>query len=114
MAKKERIGVLSGRFDPVRSSHIHTALTMLESGSVDRILLMLSGKETNVSCLIPAEDRWKMLVAACSCDKRLIPSRLCVDLDKSPDSGVIMEELSKLYPDAKLLSLQTSSASSEA
>ena len=98
MAKKERIGIVGGRFDPVRSSHIRAALTLLDSGSVDRVLLILSGE----GALISAEDRWKMLVAASACDKRIIPSRLCLDMDADPCSGAVMKELSKLYPDAKL------------
>ena len=109
MAKKERIGIVGGRFDPVRSSHIHAALTLLDSGSVDRVLLMLSGE----GALIPSEDRWKMLVAASACDKRLIPSRLCLDMDAGPGSGAVMKELSKLYPDAKLRLLPDVSDTSE-
>ena len=109
MAKKERIGIVGGRFDPVRSSHIHAALTLLNSGSVDRVLLILSGE----GVLIPAEDRWKMLVAASACDKRLIPSRLCLDMDAGPGSGAVMKELSKLYPDAKLRLLPDVSDTSE-
>ena len=109
MAKKERIGIVGGRFDPVRSSHIHAALTLLDSGSVDRVLLMLPGE----GALVPAEDRWKMLVAASACDKRLIPSRLCLDMDAGPDSGAVMKELSKLYPDAKLRLLPDVSDTSE-
>ena len=109
MAKKERIGIVGGRFDPVRSSHIRAALTLLDSGSVDRVLLLLSGE----GALISAEDRWKMLVAACACDKRLIPSRLCLDMDAGPGSGAVMKELSKLYPDAKLRLLPDVSDTSE-
>ena len=109
MAKKERIGIVGGRFDPVRSSHIHAALTLLDSGSVDRVLLMLSGE----GAFIPSEDRWKMLVAACACDKRMIPSRLCLDMDADPCSGAVMKELSKLYPDAKLRLLPDVSDTSE-
>ena len=109
MAKKERIGIVGGRFDPVRSSHIHAALTLLDSGSVDRVLLMLPGE----GALVPAEDRWKMLVAASACDKRLIPSRLCLDMDAGPGSGAVIKELSKLYPDAKLRLLPDVSDTSE-
>ncbi len=109
MAKKERIGIMEGRFDPVRSSHIRAALTLLGSGSADRVLLMLSGE----GALISAEDRWKMLVAACACDKRLIPSRLFLDMDAGPGSGAVMKELSKLYPDAKLRLLPDVSDTSE-
>lgn len=109
MAKKERIGIVGGRFDPVRSSHIRAALTLLDSGSVDRVLLLLSGE----GALIPAEDRWKMLVAACACDKRMIPSRLCLDMNADPCSGAVMKELSKLYPDAKLRLLPDVSDTSE-
>ena len=82
---------------------------LLDSGSVDRVLLILSGE----GALISAEDRWKMLVAASACDKRLIPSRLCLDMDADPDSGAVMKELSKLYPDAKLRLLPDVSDTSE-
>ena len=98
MAKKERIGILSGRYDPVCSAHIRGALSVLESGAADRVLLILSG----VSGAAPAEDRWKMLVAASACDKRLIPSRLCLDKGLDPVSGTALKALSKFYPDADL------------
>ncbi len=109
MAKKERIDIMWGRFDPVRSSHIRVALTLLDSGSVDRVLLLLSG----ANALVPSEDRWKMLVAACACDKRIIPSRLCLDMDADPLSGAVTKGLSKLYPDAKLRLLPDASDTSE-
>ena len=85
MAKKERIGIVGGRFDPVRSSHIHAALTLLDSGSVDRVLLLLSGE----GALISAEDRWKMLVAACAAYESLVPV-----LFKSTAGSLSFEEVS--------------------
>ena len=108
MAKKERIGILSGRYDPVCSAHIRAALSVLESGSADRVLLILSG----LSGAAPAEDRWKMLVAAAARDKRLIPSRLCLDKNLDHASGAAMKALSKLYPDADLFLLPSDPVSS--
>lgn len=74
MAKKQRIGILGGSFDPVHRGHIAAALGILNADYVDRLLVIPSGRPGYKSCFASAEDRWKMLVAACSCDKRLVPS----------------------------------------
>ena len=81
MAKKQRIGILGGSFDPVHRGHIAAALGILNADYVDRLLVIPSGRPGYKSCSASAEDRWKMLVAACSCDKRLVPSRLELDRD---------------------------------
>ena len=84
MAKKERIGILSGRYDPVCSAHIRAALNVLESGSADRVLLILSGAA-------PAEDRWKMLVAAAADPQNAVVqlSATSAVIDKAASKGVI-------------------------
>ena len=76
---KQRIGILGGAFDPVHSGHLRMGLSVLGSGIVDKLLVMVSGLPPYKSCKAPSEDRWKMLVAACACDDRLVPSRLELD-----------------------------------
>lgn len=102
MAKKQRIGILGGSFDPVHRGHIAAAISILDAEYVDRLLVLPSGRPGYKTCSASAEDRWKMLVAACSCDKRLVPSRL--ELDRAGTSYTIDTLLSvhKEYPDAKL------------
>ena len=73
---KQRIGILGGTFDPVHSGHLRMGLSVLDSGYLDQLLVMPSGQPPHKSCSASPEDRWKMVVAACACDERLVPSRL--------------------------------------
>lgn len=79
MAKKHRIGILGGAFDPVHEGHIHLGISSLDAGLVDELLVVPAGDPPYKTCAAEAEDRWKMVVAACSCDKRLRPSRMEID-----------------------------------
>ena len=76
---KTRIGILGGTFDPIHQGHIQMALRVLEAVHLDQMLIMPSGNPPYKSCSTQPEDRWKMVVAACSRDARLIPSRLEMD-----------------------------------
>ena len=78
---KQRIGILGGTFDPIHCGHLRMGLNVLDTGYVDCLLVMPSGNPPHKSCIASAEDRWKMTVAACACDDRLVPSRL--ELDRS-------------------------------
>ena len=102
MAKKQRIGILGGSFDPVHRGHIAAALSVLDAAYVDRLLFVPCGNPGHKSCVASAEDRWKMLVAACSQDKRLVPSRL--ELDRSGTTYAVdtLKAVRREYPDADL------------
>jgi len=76
---KQRIGILGGTFDPIHQGHLQMALSVLRSVHLDQLLIMPTGDPPYKRCQASPEDRWKMLVAACSCDGRLIPSRLEMD-----------------------------------
>ena len=103
MSRQQRIGILFGSFDPVSRVQYDGFVRILDAGEADRLLVLPVPADDVRPCAADAEDRWKMLVAACSCDKRLIPSRLCLDLDTDSSSGKVLKELSKQYPDAKIL-----------
>ena len=110
MARQQRIGILGGTFDPVHSGHIGLGLGVLDAGYVDQLLVVPSGDPPHKSCAAPAEDRWKMLVAACSCDKRLQPSRL--ELDRPGPSLAVdtLRTLKAQFPGAELFYLIGSDA----
>ena len=76
---KARIGILGGTFDPIHQGHIQMALHVMDAVHLDQMLIMPSGNPPYKSCSTFPEDRWKMVVAACSRDQRLIPSRLEMD-----------------------------------
>ena len=78
---KQRIGILGGTFDPIHSGHLQMALSALDAGQVDRLLMIPTGNPPYKACAASGEDRWKMVVSACSRDERLIPSRMEIDRD---------------------------------
>ena len=102
MARKQRIGILGGTFDPVHQGHIRMGLSVLDAGYVDQLLVMPSGDPPHKSCASAAEDRWKMVVSACSCDKRLVPSRLELDQEGSIYTFDTLTLMRKEYPKADL------------
>ena len=76
---KQRIGILGGTFDPVHNGHLRMGQSVLDAGILDQLLVLPSGMPPHKSCSASAEDRWKMIVAACACDSRLVPSRQELD-----------------------------------
>lgn len=102
MAKKQRIGILGGSFDPVHRGHIAAALSVLDASYVDQVLVVPCGTPAHKACVAPAEDRWKMLVAACSRDKRLVPSRLELDRPGTSFAFDTLKAVRKENPEADL------------
>ena len=99
---KQRIGILGGTFDPIHSGHLRMGISVLESGCLDRLLVLPSGRPPHKSCGAPAEDRWKMVVAACACDERLVPSRLEMDRPGKIYTYDTLTAIKRQFPDAEL------------
>ena len=99
---KQRIGILGGTFDPIHNGHLCMGESVLNSVRLDRLLVVPSGLPPHKTCSASAEDRWKMVVSACACDDRLIPSR--IELDRP---GIIytfdtLTEIRHQYPKSEL------------
>ena len=102
MAKKQRIGILGGTFDPIHQGHIRMGLSALDAGYLERLLVMPSGNPPHKSCAAAPEDRWKMVVSACAYDERLIPSRLELDRAGSIYTFDTLTLIKQEYPKASL------------
>ena len=102
-----RIGLLIDSFDPVRSGHLDACCSALFDGTADRVFLVLSGNPA--SCCAPAEDRWKMLAAACAGKKELSPYRLPPKQEASGPEEILLR-LRKKHPEDQsvLLSAEAS------
>ena len=85
---KERIGILGGTFDPIHQGHIKMAISVLDSCKLDRLLVLPSGHPAYKSSVTSREDRWKMVVIACTQDSRLLPSRLELDRNGPYAAGI--------------------------
>lgn len=97
---KERIGIMGGTFDPIHAGHISMALNAKQQARLDRVLVIPTGNPPHKTDTAPAEDRWKMVCAACGKEPALEPCR--VELDRS---GVIytvdtLALLKEQYPQA--------------
>ena len=98
---KERIGIMGGTFNPIHQGHLTMALAAKEKARLDEVLVIPSGNPPHKAHTAPAEDRWRMVCAACAQESGLTPCR--VELDRP---GVIytVETLSILrekYPKAE-------------
>ena len=99
---KERIGILGGTFDPIHQGHIKMAVSVLDSCKLDRLLVLPSGHPAYKSSISSREDRWKMVVIACTQDSRLLPSRLELDREGPTYTIDTLLELKKEHPKAEL------------
>lgn len=99
---KERIGIMGGTFDPIHLGHIEMAKAAMAEAKLDRVLVVPSGNPPHKTGITPAEDRWKMVCAACALENGLEPCR--VEIDRG---GVIytvdtLSILKENYPKAEL------------
>ena len=101
MSRQQRIGILFGSFDPVSRVQYDGFVRILDAGEADRLLVLPVPADDVRPCAADAEDRWKMLVAACSRDKRLVPCRLFLDRKSDSPAG-ILAALEKEYPGSRL------------
>ncbi len=76
---KERIGIMGGTFNPVHQGHIAMALAAMDAASLDRVLFLPDGQPPHKTGIAPAEDRWRMVVAATAGIKHLEPCRMELD-----------------------------------
>ena len=105
MAKSQRLGILGGTFDPVHLGHIRLGQAVLDAGYVDRLLIMPSGAPPHKACAAKPSDRWKMVVSACACDDRLVPSALELERSGSVFTADTLAALKQDWPGAELFFL---------
>lgn len=99
---RERIGIMGGTFDPIHQGHIRMAQCALDSMELDRVLMLPSGNPPHKPDITPAEDRYRMVCAACAGIPGLEPCREEIDR-----TGVIytvdtLSILHEKYPKAEL------------
>ena len=99
---RQRIGILGGTFDPIHNGHLCMGLSVLESEALDQLFVVVSGLPPHKTCGASAEDRWKMVVSACACDNRLIPSRIELDRTGVTYTFDTLVAIKAQYPKADL------------
>ncbi len=99
---KERIGIMGGTFNPVHQGHIAMALAAMKTASLDRVLFLPDGQPPHKTGITPAEDRWRMLVAATVNLKHVEPCRMELDRAGTTYTFDTLTSLREQFPKADL------------
>ena len=99
---RERIGIMGGTLDPVHMGHIRMAQHAMEAAALDRVLMLPSGNPPHKKDITPAEDRWRMLCAACAGIDGLEPCREEIDRSGTIYTVDTLSILKEKYPKAEL------------
>lgn len=104
MAKRARIGIMGGTFDPVHHGHLVAASEVQVRFDLDEVIFVPTGQPWQKShqLVSPAEDRYLMTVIATASNPRFSVSR--VDIDRTGVTYTIdtLRDLHALYQDAEL------------
>lgn len=99
---RERIGIMGGTFDPIHQGHIRMAQCALDSLPLDRVLMLPSGNPPHKSGVTDAEDRYRMVCAACAGLPGLFPCREEIDREGVIYTVDTLSILHEKYPKAEL------------
>ncbi len=102
---RERIGIMGGSFDPIHQGHIRMAQRALKDMQLDRVLMMPSGNPPHKPSITPAEDRYRMVCAACAGLDGLEPCREEIDCPGVIYTVDTLSRLHEKYPRAELFYL---------
>ncbi|MEY5146420.1 MAG: hypothetical protein RL224_734 [Actinomycetota bacterium] len=101
-ARRLRIGVMGGTFDPIHHGHLVAASEAADAFDLDEVIFVPTGNPGNKKVISSSENRYLMTVIATAANPRFKVSR--VDIDRPGVTYTIdtLTELSKQYPDADL------------
>ena len=101
-ARRPRIGVMGGTFDPIHHGHLAAASEVQRSFDLDEVVFVPTGQPYQKSGVSQAEHRYLMTAIATASNPRFTVSR--VDIDRPGPTYTIdtLRDLRKDRPDADL------------
>ena len=101
-ARRPRIGVMGGTFDPIHHGHLAAASEVQRSYDLDEVVFVPTGQPYQKSGVSQAEHRYLMTAIATASNPRFTVSR--VDIDRPGPTYTIdtLRDLRKDRPDADL------------
>jgi nicotinate-nucleotide adenylyltransferase len=101
-ARRLRIGVMGGTFDPIHHGHLVAASEAAVALELDEVVFVPTGNPENKKVISSSEHRYLMTVIATAANPRFTVSR--VDIDRPGVTYTIdtLTELAKLRPDSDL------------
>ncbi|MDR5700706.1 nicotinate-nucleotide adenylyltransferase [Agromyces aerolatus] len=101
-ARRPRVGVMGGTFDPIHHGHLVAASEVAQSFDLDEVVFVPTGRPSYKEVVTPPEHRYLMTVIATASNPRFTVSR--VDIDRSKPTYTIdtLHDIRRERPDAEL------------
>ena len=101
-ARRRRIGIMGGTFDPIHNGHLVAASEVQQHFELDEVLFVPTGQPWMKPAVTDSEHRYLMTVIATAANPRFTVSR--VDIDRSGPTYTIdtLRDIRLLHPDADL------------
>ncbi len=101
-ARRLRIGVMGGTFDPIHHGHLVAASEAADAFQLDEVVFVPTGIPGNKKVISSPEHRYLMTVIATAANPRFTVSRVDIDRDGLTYTIDTLQELKNLYPDSDL------------
>ncbi|QEO15951.1 nicotinate-nucleotide adenylyltransferase [Agromyces intestinalis] len=101
-ARRPRVGVMGGTFDPIHHGHLVAASEVAQSFGLDEVVFVPTGQPSYKTVVTPAEHRYLMTVIATASNPRFTVSRVDVDRDKPTYTIDTLRDIRAERPDAEL------------
>ncbi|WP_019204050.1 nicotinate-nucleotide adenylyltransferase [Tsukamurella sp. 1534] len=101
-ARRRRVGVMGGTFDPVHNGHLVAASEVADRFDLDEVVFVPTGRPWQKDDVTPAEDRYLMTVIATASNPQFSVSR--VDIERGGDTYTVdtLRDLRAQTPDSDL------------
>ncbi|GLI28882.1 putative nicotinate-nucleotide adenylyltransferase [Agromyces rhizosphaerae] len=101
-ARRPRIGVMGGTFDPVHHGHLVAASEVAHSYDLDEVVFVPTGRPSHKGAVTEAEHRYLMTVIATASNPRFTVSRVDVDRAGPTYTTDTLRDIRDQRPDAEL------------
>jgi len=101
-ARRPRIGVMGGTFDPIHHGHLVAASEVAQSFDLDEVVFVPTGEPWQKSKVTAGEHRYLMTVIATASNPRFTVSRVDIDRDGPTYTIDTLRDVRAQHPDADL------------
>ncbi len=102
-AKRLRVGVMGGTFDPIHHGHLVAASEAASTLGLDEVIFVPTGQPWHKKPVSSAEHRYLMTVIATAANPQFNVSRIDIDRPGITYTIDTLRDLSSQYPDADLV-----------
>jgi len=101
-ARRARIGIMGGTFDPIHHGHLVAAGEVAQQFDLDEVVFVPTGQPYLKSAVSEGEHRYLMTVIATAANPRFTVSRVDIEREGPTYTADTLADVQRLYPDAEL------------